>query len=241
MLRSHPLSWLVSPLWKRVLKEPPQPRLELKPWHAWVDLGAWCVAGATFGALIATGYLLVVHHQILQEANLIGVCGPPWILLARVIASVVFVAFAEFVPGADANLEYQARFGGIFMLAQFGWLIWFSLVLLPAPGWVSHNLQTLFATGTVSGAFSVFVGFTSKTAALIQQGQGLRRYLTLNTLAKVAAGILQPFSSYFYRGRLTGPCRLPTVVSVYYLSTLDACHGDGRRVAEFRRRGIPRY
>lgn len=110
-------------------------------------------------------------------------------LLARVIASVVFVAFAEFVPWADANLEYQARFGGIFILAQFGWLIWFSLVLVPAPAWVSHNLQTLFATGTVSGAFSVFVGFTSKTAALIQQGQGLRRYLTLNTLAVIAAGI----------------------------------------------------
>ena len=183
------VSWLVSPLWKRVLKEPHQPRLKSKPWHAWVDLGAWCVAGATFGALIATGYLLVVHHQTLQTANLIGVCGPPWILLARVIASVVFVAFAEFVPGADANLEYQARFGGIFILAQFGWLIWFSLVLVPTPHWVSHNLQTLFATGTVSGAFSVFVGFTSKTAALIQQGQGLRRYLTLNTLAVIAAGI----------------------------------------------------
>jgi hypothetical protein len=192
------LSWLISPLWKRILSEPPQPRLESKAWHAWVDLGAWFVSGATFGALIAIGYLLVIGFappdpdHMLQMAGLVGVCGPPWILLARVIASVVFVAFAEFVPGADASLEYQARFGGIFILVSFVWLIWFSLVLL-APvltsQWKWKSLSALFATGTISGAFSVIVGFTSKTEALIQQGAGLRRYLTLNTLATAAAAI----------------------------------------------------
>jgi hypothetical protein len=195
------LSWSAAPLWKWILREPSQPRLELRAWYVGVDLVAWCVAGAVFGALIAAGYLLLfqLYHpeqnhtpdRMSEMMTFVTIIALPWITLARIVADIVFVAFVEFMPGADAGLEYQARTGGIFMLAELGWLIWFGLVLwaptleLWTRGWVA----SLAAVGGISGAFPVIFGFSSKTSAIIQPATGLRQYLRLSTLAAVAAAI----------------------------------------------------
>jgi len=217
------VSWFAAWLWGTAFGPRPQRQLELAAWHGWVDLVAWCVAGAAFGALIAAGYLLVLQltpsdpkqFDAKQLAALVVVCGLPWIVSARVIADVIFIAFAKFIPvrvsqqrsndrhritiaaGADAGLEYQARSGGIFMLAQLGWLIWFGLVL-GAPmvaHWIVHFTGAWLAAAGgisgafISGAFSVIVGFSSKTAAIAQEATRLRQYLGLNTLAAIAAAI----------------------------------------------------
>lgn len=193
----YSISWLAAPSWKWILRQPPQLRIESTSWHAWVDFITWCVAGSVFGVLVAAGYLIVFNLYETQSSQpivtmaIVAVCGLPWILAARGIADVVFIAFAEFLPGADASLEYQARSGGIFLLSQLGWLIWFGLVLL-APGFdqkVAGQITSLFAVGGISGAFSVIVGASSKTKAILQPATGLRRYLTLNTLAAIAAAI----------------------------------------------------
>jgi hypothetical protein len=200
----HLVSWLAAPLWNKILGHAPQPHLGSRWWHTWFDLGTWCVAGAAFGALVAAGYLLLFEFylqfyrpdpgqqfNVSQLAAVVGVCGLPWIVSARVIADVIFIAFAESIPGPDAGLEYQARSGGIFTLAQLGWLIWFGLVL-GAPHvarlipWTSMSLA---AAGGISGAFSVVVGASSKTAATIQQSAKFRQYLSLDTLAAIAAAI----------------------------------------------------
>jgi hypothetical protein len=195
-------AWLAAPAWSMILRQAPQPRLD-RAWRMWIDLGSWCVAGATFGGLVAGGYVILLHlysayapgasDQTLLMAAVVGVCGLPWIVAARVIADVIFVAFAEFTPGADAALEYQARSGGILTLAQLGWFIWFGLVLWGPPverwlhGWISASLV---AAGGLSGAFSVIVGFSAKTAGTVRQtAGGAREYLGLNSLAAIAAAI----------------------------------------------------
>jgi hypothetical protein len=195
-LATYAVSWFVAYAWTAMLQEQPQLPLDPKRGYTTIDFFTWCIAGAVFGAVIAAGFLMLIYFHDVAPVTMaiwVGVCGLPWILSARVIADVMFVAFAEFIPGADAGLEYQGRSGGIFTLAQLGWLIWFGLVL-GAPlfvDWVTHGwvAPSLLAAGGLSGAFSVIVGWSSKTAAIVQQASGLRRYLGLNTLAAIAAAI----------------------------------------------------
>jgi hypothetical protein len=193
----YAVAWFAGYGWWGLLQEKPQPPLDHKT-YARFDFFTWCGAGAVFGVLTAVGLLLLFRLPSSDEdkAIWVGVCGLPWIVLARVIADVVFIAFAEFIPGADAGLEYQARSGGIFMLAQLGWLIWFGLVLVAPPlvNWLQLALHggvvtSLVAVGGLSGAFSVVVGASSKTAAIIRQVSGLREYFGLNSLAAIAAAI----------------------------------------------------
>jgi hypothetical protein len=68
----------------------------------------------------------------------------------------IFISFAEFVPAADAGLEYQARSSGIFTLASFGWLIWFGLVLLSPllAKWLQGHLGD-WTTGWIAAAGGV--------------------------------------------------------------------------------------
>jgi hypothetical protein len=193
------VSWFAASLWPKFLGPDRQPQLDDRKWHDAFDLIAWCVSGTVFGSLVAIGFLLLFYFYphpedktiTFEMAAVAAVLGVPWILSARVIAGVIFVASAEFMPGADAGLEYQARSGGLFALVQLGWLLWFGLVL-----WAPTVVQqiagwnaAIAAVGGLSGAFSVIVGFGSKSTAVVQQAAGLRRHLTLNLLAAIAAAV----------------------------------------------------
>jgi hypothetical protein len=190
------LSWLSAPLWQRALAQ----KQQFKPalWHQLIDLGSWCVAGAAFGTMIAAGYLaaaaLVSPAPIPapRVAGLVCSCGLPWIVSARVIADVIFIAFAKFVPGADAGLEYQARSGGILTLAQLSWFIWFGLVLgapLVEQRIENHLTTWVFAAGGISGALAVIAGFRSRLVEIAREVVELRHLLSLNTLAAIMAAI----------------------------------------------------
>jgi hypothetical protein len=237
------VSWFAASLWKYILRGSPQPQLEKKVWHAWVDLATWCVAGAAFGIQIAVGYLVVTTFfappQTTDEtrAALVGMFGLPWIVSARLIADVIFIAFAEFIPGADAGLEYQARSGGIFTLAQLGWLLWFGLVLwaprVDITGWTS----AIVATGGISGAFSVIVGSSSKTTAIVQQARGIRQYLGLNKLAAIAADLCR----WPRRGAVDRDgvgIWVPPILEAGRGSRCDACGRDRRGIASHQHQPV---
>jgi hypothetical protein len=190
-LAVHVLSWLIAPLWQRVLMQKPQFKLEV--WHKLVDLGSWCVAGAALGTLIAAGYLTATAlADPLPEttlAALVCTCGLPWIVSARIVAEVIFVSFAKFIPGADAGLEFQARSGGILTLAQLGWFVWFGLVLgtpIAEQRIENHLAAWVFTAGSASGALAVFAGFHSKIVEIAREVVRLRHLVSLNTLAAMA-------------------------------------------------------
>ncbi|MBW7972643.1 hypothetical protein [Bradyrhizobium sp. BR 10289] len=194
------LSWLLAWVWPFVLGKSTQQALANRPKHPWIDLIAWGAAGAVFGLLSAAGLALLwifsPPDADAAAARFACVLGLPWIVLARMVADVVYISFAEFLSEVDVGLEFQARSSGLFTLAYIGWLLWFGLVLgaPPAAAWIKSQLGTasaasLAAGGGLSGLLSVVLGASSKTKAAAEQVSGFRQYLSLNTIAAVAAAI----------------------------------------------------
>ncbi len=167
-------------------------------WPQLAEFGAWCLAGVAFGVLVAAGHMLLryltapdfplFYDSPRAQILVLVTCGIPWILGARMIADVVFVAPATFLPRSDGDLEYQARAGGLYTLVQLGWLIWFGLVLFASP-LVSFFSWWLAGVGGVAGAISVILGSSSKTPAFVRDTVEARKYLTLNRLAGIAAAV----------------------------------------------------
>jgi Patatin-like phospholipase len=193
-------SWFIAGLFKLVRGNTTQPTPQYKFWHTIVGLGAWGLAGSAFGAIASAGYLIVLWisatFPALRNANelgsFLGVCGVPWLLGARIIADIVAVAPTQFIPRSDADLEYQARAGGILALAQVGWLAWFGLVLFGstlAEHAAKDATTWLVSVGGISGAVALAIGSSSKTAGAVRAVAKARQYLGLNTLAAIAAAI----------------------------------------------------
>jgi len=189
-------SWVLAYLWTYAFgKTARRPRAN--PWLLWIDLVAWCAAGAAFGLVSGAGLaLLWMFSESGLDARSAGfacVLGLPWIVLARIIADVIYIAFAEFLSEVDVGLEFQARSSGLFTLAYLGWLIWFGLVLgAPAAAKLIASkvfVSSLAAGGGISGLLSVMLGASSKTKAAAEQVSGFRQYLGLNTLAAIAAAL----------------------------------------------------
>ncbi len=194
------VSWLLAPVWTFIFGKSAQPLLADRPKHPWIDLAAWCVAGAAFGLLSATGLVVLWHYapsgSVAAVAGFACVLGLPWVVMARIVADVIYIAFAELLSEVDVGLEFQARSSGIFTLAYIGWLLWFGLVLgaPPAAKWIETQLSSSFllslATGGgLSGLISVVLGASAKTKPAAEQASGFRQYLGLNTIAAIAAAI----------------------------------------------------
>lgn len=194
------VSWLLAPVWTLIFGKSTQPPLADRPKHPWIDLAAWCVAGAAFGLMSATALVLLWHFapsgSVAAAAGFACVFGLPWIVMARIVADVIYISFAEFLSEVDVGLEFQARSSGIFTLAYIGWLLWFGLVLgaPPAAKWIETQLGSTFVAslatgGGISGLLSVVLGASAKTRVAAEQVSGIRQYLGLNTIAAVAAAI----------------------------------------------------
>ena len=183
-------------LWTFVFKKTARPPRS-RPWQRWIDLAAWCVAGAAFGLIVGAGLALLWYFSEsglnAASAGFACVLGLPWIVLARIVADVIYISVAEFLSEVDVGLEFQARSSGIFTLAYIGWLLWFGLVLgAPAAAkWIAGSafVTSLAAGGGVSGLLSVVLGASSKTKAAAEQVSGFRQYLGLNTIAAIAAAL----------------------------------------------------
>ncbi|WBL80690.1 patatin-like phospholipase family protein [Bradyrhizobium xenonodulans] len=194
------LSWVLARAWPLVFGRSAQQSLAKRPKHPWIDLFAWCVAGAAFGLLSAAGLALLWYYSPpgadTAAARFACVLGLPWIVMARIVADVIYISFAESLSEVDVGLEFQARSSGLFTLAYIGWLLWFGLVLgaPPAATWIEGMLgiatvPSLATGGGISGLVSVILGASSKTRAAAEQVSGFRQYLGLNTIAAIAAAI----------------------------------------------------
>lgn len=189
-------SWVLAYLWTYVFAKTARPPRS-RPWQLWIDLAAWCTAGAAFGLLVGAGLALLWYFSKsgldATSAGFACVLGLPWIVLARIIADVIYISVAEFLSEVDVGLEFQARSSGIFTLAYLGWLLWFGLVLgAPAAAkWIASSafVTSLAAGGGISGLLSVILGASSKTRAAAEQVSGFRQYLGLNTIAAIAAAL----------------------------------------------------
>jgi len=194
------VSWVLAWAWTRVFGDSARSPRTVGQWQRWIDLGAWCVAGVAFGLLSGAGLALLWYlnksGSDVTAAGFACVLGLPWFVLARIIADVIYIAFAEFLSEVDVGLEFQARSSGILTLAYLGWLIWFGLVLgaPPAARWIESQLgsaavPSLATGGGISGLLSIILGASSKTKAAAEQVSGFRQYIGLNTIAAIAAAL----------------------------------------------------
>jgi len=194
------VAWALAPLWAIVFGKSARPPPASRPKHPRIEPLAWGIAGAAFGLLSAAGLICLwsvnPSDSAATSAGFACVLGLPWIVLARIVADVIYISFAEFLSEVDVGLEFQARSSGLFTLSYLGWLLWFGIVVgaPPAARWIQSHLgdatvPTLAAGGGLSGLLSILLGASSKTKAAAEQISGLRQYLGLNTLAAVAAAI----------------------------------------------------
>jgi len=193
------VSWVLAWAWTLVSRHTARSPRTVGPWQRWIDLAAWCVAGVAFGLLggagLASLWYLNKTGSDVTAAGYACVFGLPWFVLARIIADVIYIAFAEFFSEVDVGLEFQARSSGILTLAYVGWLLWFGLVLgaPPAAQWIEGHLGSaavpLATGGGISGLLSVILGASSKTKAAAEQVSGFRQYIGLNTIAAIAAAL----------------------------------------------------
>ncbi|MCP3369991.1 hypothetical protein [Bradyrhizobium cajani] len=194
------VSWALAPLWTFIFGKSARPPPAARPKHPRIEPFAWGIAGAAFGLLSAAGLIFLwsvnPSDSAATAAGFACVLGLPWIVMARIVADVIYISFAEFLSEVDVGLEFQARSSGLFTLAYLGWLLWFGLVVgaPPAASWIESQLgsatvPSLAAGGGLSGLLSIILGASSKTKAAAEQVSGLRQYLGLNTLAAVAAAI----------------------------------------------------
>lgn len=194
------VSLVLAPLWTVIFGRSSRPPPAARPKHPRIEPFAWVLAGAAFGALSAAGLILLwginPSDSAATAAGFACVLGLPWIVLARIVADVIYISFAEFLSEVDVGLEFQARSSGLFTLAYLGWLLWFGLVLgaPPATSWIesqlgSASVPSLAAGGGLSGLLSILLGASSKTKAAAEQVSGFRQYVGLNTIAAVAAAI----------------------------------------------------
>jgi hypothetical protein len=189
------VSWFAAYLWARDRAEARRAEWSSDWWVPLVELLAWCVAGSVFGLLVAAGWALLLYWIPTDRPAawvIVFAFGVPWVLAARIIADVAFVAPITLLPRSDGDLEYQARASGLYTLVLLAWLIWLGLVLFAS--WL-ENLGLMAATtwlgsvGGISGAIAATLGTSSKTPAFIRDATNGARYLTLNRLAAIAATI----------------------------------------------------
>jgi hypothetical protein len=190
------VSWLLAFLWKFYPRTFERYRPEYKPWQTWVDLIAWCLAGVVFGIIVAGGVeeLNTLKSPSMSYNTLLGVVVVmvPWMILARIVADLVFTVPTELIPRSESNLEYQARAGGIYGLVQILWISWFAFVLFgPVLGRLFPTSATALLTsvGGISGLVALILGSGSKTKPIVEAATTARRYFNLDTIAGIAAAV----------------------------------------------------
>ena len=138
------------------------------------DLISWVIAGAVYGVLLAVGACFA-HQVYLGEPRFLQpvefvliILGVPWILVAQLLAEMIFVGLSSQESGSDSDREWFGRAAGLFLLAGSIWLIVMALVFVGAV-WTAQ-LWDWFGTviapaGGISGVVAAIFGKSGLTSA----------------------------------------------------------------------------
>ncbi len=165
--------------------------------EAFWDLVAWTISGALVGSLIALGMELAAPLQRCgatlcdSSAGILVIAGIGWCMLSVLTGELLFVGLRSYAPNGDRDREWLARAAGWLAVTALAWLLFAAIGLF----WplilviVSNGVAKVAALGTaaISGAVSLFLGNSSRTAAEPSQAQ--RTQLSLSQVASIAAVI----------------------------------------------------
>ncbi|MGB9368024.1 MAG: patatin-like phospholipase family protein [Xanthobacteraceae bacterium] len=155
------------------------------------DFVSWVAAGGVYGAIIGVG-IHVIARSIETDATgnswvwlLIGnanvdhasavfllafIYGVPWIIMAQLIAEMVFVGLTSWQPYSDSDREWFGRSTGWFGVVAFGWFVATFLVLVAGEfvfwlvGEYASAKYSSAILAAASGLFSTVLGKSTKTS-----------------------------------------------------------------------------
>ena len=186
----------------RHYKRPYNPRTSGSPGK---DCFTYTLSGAAFAATLLLGVWLASTqlpaetgtsgdgfrwHDMLRAALLL-----PWIVWARLTAEFVFVSLSNSIANSDLDREWLARADGYYDAVSIGWVIAIALTeFLPGllrdyeanPAHYQYLHLLIGSGGVLATLLSLFLGSSSKTKVPELMVRA-KRYLTLDTLAAVAA------------------------------------------------------
>ena len=148
------------------------------------DFASWAAAGGVYGAIIGVGIHIVAEYPswswlLIGNADvdhatavflLSFIYGVPWIIMAQLIAEMIFVGLTSWQPYSDSDREWFGRSTGWFGVVAFGWFVATFLVLVAGEFvlWLVGEYDSAKYGSAIlaaaSGLFSTVVGKSSKTS-----------------------------------------------------------------------------
>ena len=173
-------------------RDPTSGRTEERGGLYWLrDFVSWAVAGGVYGGIIGVGIHIVASTTetdttgnswawlLIGNANvdyatavflLDFIYGVPWIIMAQLIAEMIFVGLTSWQRFSDSDREWFGRSTGWFGVVAFGWFIATFLVLVAGEFvlWLVGEYDSAKYSSAVlaaaSGLFSTLLGKSAKTS-----------------------------------------------------------------------------
>jgi len=170
---------------------------------SWLDLLAWTISGAVYGALAAAVlYLyLITPDQGLKDGKLTIplyplhlVLGIPLILICQIVSEMIFVGLGSYEREADPDREWFGRSAGWLFAAAIGWfvgtfLVFFGAVLVAFgfdPATAVPKMQQY--ASVIAAVTGLFTAVFSKSSLIPVEGptKGVSSYV-ISLILPVAA------------------------------------------------------
>jgi hypothetical protein len=167
------------------------------------DFALWTISGLVFGALVGVGvHLFLSVEDVEVEKLFFGLSAPServliaiifgvsWVLIAQLIAEVIFVGLTSYQDGSDGDREWLGRAAGWLLVTAIAWLVLMFLVFVGseiAPQLPKYLKSTLGPVGGVSGILTLLLGKSAFSSG-ISGVKGLIP-LSINIILGIAAPI----------------------------------------------------
>jgi hypothetical protein len=167
------------------------------------DFALWMVSGLVFGALVGVGvHLFLYINDVAVERVFFGQGAPservllaiifavPWVLVAQLIAEVIFVGLTSYEDGSDGDREWFGRAAGWLLVTAIAWLVLMFLVFVGseiASDFTKYLRGALGPVGGVSGLLTLLLG-KSTLSSSVSGSKGLKP-LSINVVLAIAAPI----------------------------------------------------
>jgi hypothetical protein len=174
-------------------RDPESGRIETRSGLYWArDFISWAAAGGVYGAIIGVGIHIIARSAetdatghswvwlLIGNANvdyatavflLAFIYGVPWIIMAQLIAEMIFVGLTSWQTFSDSDREWFGRSTGWFGVFAFGWFIATFLVLVAGEFvlWLVGEYNSAKYSSAIlaaaSGVLSTVLGKSARTAS----------------------------------------------------------------------------
>lgn len=165
------------------------------------DFTLWTVSGMLFGALVGVGVHLFLNisdvavkelffglPSVPSERLLIVIIfGTPWILIAQLLAEILFVGLTSYQDGSDADREWFGLAAGWLLLTSIAWPALMYLVLAIGSKIVPDIYELAGTLGPLSGFSGLVTSLLAKSHLFPAIGSGRRLKNSINLIFGIAA------------------------------------------------------